>query len=70
MTFDAYLQKVASNIQRARKNAGFTQEKMQDFGFNYRYYQKIEGGQVNLTLKTLWSIAKALKSSITNLTRI
>ena len=70
MAFDIYLRKVANNIQRARKKAGFTQEKMQDFGFNYRYYQKIEGGQVNLTLKTLWLIAKALKSSITNLTRI
>jgi len=32
---------------------------MQDFGFNYRYYQMIESGTVNLTLKTLNRLANA-----------
>ena len=40
-----------------------TQEQMQDFGFNYRYFQEIESGTANLTIKTLNRLAKAFKVS-------
>ena len=69
MTFKACLRQVGRNIQGARKKAGYTQEEMQDLGYNYRYYQKIEGGKVNPTLKTLWDLAKSLNTTVSKLVR-
>lgn len=68
--FSDYLKKVGHNIKAARKAKKLTQEDMQDFGFNYRYYQAIEGGKVNLTLRTLWLISNALKISIEKITKV
>lgn len=68
MSFDSYLKKVGKNIQHARRRLKLTQEDMADKGFNYRYYQKMEGGRVNLTLKTLWILSRALKCSVYQIT--
>ena len=70
MTFSAYQKNVGRNIQKARKQRELTQEKMAAFGFNYRYFQKLEGGKVNPTLKTLWELSKVLKCSISNFTKV
>lgn len=67
--FNEYLKKVAQNIKEARKAKKLTQEDMQDFGFNYRYYQAIEGGKVNVTLRTLWLISTALNIPIERITK-
>ena len=59
MTDERLIRLVAQHVQRLRKAKGLTQEDMQDFGFNYRYYQRIEAGEKNLSLKTLNKLAKA-----------
>ena len=55
------------NARTLREKQGYTQDKMTDFGFNYRYYQKIEAGEVNATLDTLVKLAKALKCKLSDL---
>jgi transcriptional regulator with XRE-family HTH domain len=60
MTDERFMRLVAGRIQHLRKAKHLTQEDMQDHGFSYRYYQRIEAGQQNLTLKTLNRIGKAL----------
>jgi transcriptional regulator with XRE-family HTH domain len=55
------LKTVAQRIRNARVAAGLTQEKAAaEAGIGYKRYQRIEGGGVNLTLRTLHRIAKAL----------
>jgi len=44
-----------------RKKRGLTQEDMTKHGFNYRHYQKVEGGKQNLSLYTISKLAAALK---------
>ena len=61
MSYDAFCSKVAANIRKARTDADLTQEGMEKFGFNIRHYQDIEGGKVNITLETIYRLAKALK---------
>jgi transcriptional regulator with XRE-family HTH domain len=39
------------------------------FDLNYKYYQRLESGQVNPTLFTLYKVAIALKISIPELLR-
>ena len=51
---------VGRNVRQLGKAKGLTQEDMSRYGFEYRYYQHIEYGERNLTLKTLNKLAKAL----------
>ena len=39
-------------------------------GFERRYYQRIEAGQVNLSLKSLNKLAKAFSVPVWELTRV
>jgi transcriptional regulator with XRE-family HTH domain len=59
MTDQRLIKLVASRVQELRKAKDLTQEQMQDYGLNYRYYQRIEAGEKNLSLKTLNKLAKA-----------
>ena len=52
---------IAKRIKEIRKEKGLRQEDMEGFGFNYRYYQKIESGKANITLNTIERIAKAFE---------
>lgn len=52
------------NVRTFRKRRGYTQEQMRDYGFNYRYFQKIEAGLVNPTLGTILKLANTLKCSM------
>ena len=61
------LRTLAQKIQFLRKERGFTQEKMADFGFNYRHYQKIESGTYSPSLRTLHRVAQALGVKISDL---
>jgi len=49
---------------------GLRQEDMCQFGFEYKYYQRIEYGQKNLSLKTLNKLAKAFRVPISKLFEI
>jgi transcriptional regulator with XRE-family HTH domain len=46
-------------IQRLRKRAGYSQEDMISFGFDVRYWQRIEAGRP-ITLRTLLRICRIL----------
>jgi transcriptional regulator with XRE-family HTH domain len=46
------------------------QEDMCQFGFEYKYYQRIEYGQKNLSLKTLKKLAKAFRIPISQLSEV
>jgi transcriptional regulator with XRE-family HTH domain len=59
MTDERLIRLVARRVQQLRNAKDLTQEDMQDFGFSYRYYQRIEAAEENLTLKTLNRLAKA-----------
>ena len=51
---------IGNRIRELRKERGLRQEDMEKFGLSYKYYQRIESGKVNVTLKTLEKIANAL----------
>jgi transcriptional regulator with XRE-family HTH domain len=67
--YSKLLLKIASNIKKIRTSRKLTQEEMADFGFNYRFFQKLEGGKYSFNLYTLYRVAKALKVSIQDLLR-
>jgi len=67
MTLEQAMARFGKNVQRLRMSKKYTQEKMRDLGFNYRYFQKIEAGQVNPTLGTLIKLSKALGCKLSDL---
>ena len=53
---------LARRIRDAREDAGLTQEEVaSDASIDYKRYQRIESGVVNLTVRTIMRIADALK---------
>jgi len=58
---------IGNRIKWARKAKGLKQEDVEAFGISYKYYQKIEGGKVNVTLNTIEKIANALDINATDL---
>jgi len=70
MTEARLLKLVGKRIRQLRLERGFTQEQMTRFGLDYKYYQRIEYGQKNLSLRTLHKIARAFETSISELLRI
>lgn len=63
-----YLENVAKNIRKRRKQLNLHQADMAKFGFNLRRYQEIESGNANLTLKTLLKVSRALRTTVCELT--
>jgi transcriptional regulator with XRE-family HTH domain len=61
------IKRVGRNVKRLRMASCITQEQMAAKGFNVRYYQKIEGGQANVTLDTLVKLARAFRCKLTDL---
>jgi transcriptional regulator with XRE-family HTH domain len=60
MDFADFLQSMGNNLRKARWAAGLTQEQVAARGISYRYYQELERGQRNPTLRTLSEIAQIL----------
>ncbi len=54
-------------MRELRIARGLKQEDMCQFGFDYKYYQRIEYGEKNLTLKTLNKLAKGLGVPVSEL---
>ena len=52
--------RLGRRTRELRQLKKFTQEDMMSHGFERRYYQRIEAGEVNLSLKSLNKLAKAL----------
>ncbi len=62
--YERLLRRIRGNMKRIRESKKLTQEKMIDFGFNYRHYQNIESGRYSPNLHTLFRVAEALKVDI------
>ena len=56
--------KLGMRIKELRRARGLRQEDMEQFGLNYRYFQKIEAGKANITLSTVERIAAALSVKV------
>ncbi len=69
MEFDAYLRQLGANIRRARWVAGLTQEEVAARGITYRYFQELERGRRNPTMRTLFTLARILETPISLLTQ-
>lgn len=66
-TYEDLLKTIAGNIRKYRKQKGLTQEDMVEFGFNYRFYQKLESGTYSPNLQTLHRLAVTFDISISQL---
>ena len=61
-SFEIFLKSLGNNLKEARKNKDYTQEKMEELcDIVTRYYQKIEAGKSNITLKTLYRLSEILE---------
>jgi transcriptional regulator with XRE-family HTH domain len=69
MTDERLMKQVGKRVRQLRLARGLKQEGMCRFGFEYKYYQRIEYGQKNLSLKTLNRLAKAFGVSVAELLR-
>ncbi len=67
MTDERLMQLVGRRVRQLRLARGLKQEDMCRFGFDYKYYQRIEYGQKNLSLKTLNRLAKAFGIPVADL---
>lgn len=56
---DTYLVKFGQNLARLRKQGGFTQRDLEDFGISRAYYGKVEMGRHAITLDKLFLLSKA-----------
>jgi len=60
--FQQCLKLIGANLSKTRKSLGFTQEKFAEMiNIDYKYYQRIELGDVNITMKTLYKLCESLK---------
>ena len=58
---------IGKRIRQVRISKGLRQEDIGQLGIAYKYFQKIENGKANVTLKTLEKIADALEINPTAL---
>ena len=64
-SFDALKKLLASNLRELRASRGLTQEKAAEAtGLNWRHWQKLEAGEVNVTLSTLSKICRGLEIEV------
>jgi DNA-binding XRE family transcriptional regulator len=66
--YNALVRHLAAKVKELRMAKGYTQEEMaQRFGFNYRYYQKLESGTYTPNLRTIFRIAEVFKVKVRDL---
>jgi transcriptional regulator with XRE-family HTH domain len=60
--FEKLLGRIGQHVRTLRHRAGWTQEQASDkAGIPNRRYQSIEAGRANMTLKTLYRLARLFK---------
>ncbi len=64
MDLAAFRRKVGANLKRARWAAGLTQEEAAGEDTDFRHYQEVEAGRVDLKLSTLCLLAKKLGTTV------
>lgn len=60
---------LAGRLRALRLARGLTQWAIAERGLSYKYYQRIESGRVNVTIRTLARVARALGVSVPELFR-
>lgn len=65
--WESYLRSFGDRLRELRKARHLRQVDMMSFNLNYKYYQRLEAGQSNPTLFTLYRVAAALKVSVHDL---
>jgi transcriptional regulator with XRE-family HTH domain len=58
------MQRVAGNIKKIRQSKGLTQEDMLSFGFERRWFQRIESGSYSVSLPTLLKLSRSLRVDV------
>ena len=69
MTPEHLLQDFGNRLRHLRKARKLRQLDMEDFGLSYKYYQRLESGQVNPTLLTMHKLALAFEVTVYDLFR-
>ena len=64
---DSAWQNLGNRLRQLRQGRRLRQSDMAFFGLNEKYYQRIESGQVNPTLLTLYKLARAFEISLSDL---
>ena len=64
VTQEELLHDFGNRLRCLRKARKLRQLDMEEFGLSYKYYQRLEAGQVNPTLLTLHKVATALDVSV------
>jgi transcriptional regulator with XRE-family HTH domain len=68
MTFEHFLKKTGRKIAGIRKSKSLTQrDAAKRSGISYRYFQNIELGAANITLSTLFRIARFFEVRVADL---
>lgn len=68
LTKQQFLKRLGNNVKNARNDSGMTQlDLSKEAKINYRHLQKIEAGQVDIKLSTLYVLSKSLKEVPANL---
>lgn len=63
--------KVGTALRTRRLELGYSQETFADsIGMHRAYYSSLERGERNLTLQTLWRVAKGLKTKASDLLKL
>jgi len=58
---------IGKRLRTRRVELGLRQQDMEGRGINYKYYQRVEAGKVNLTLRSLEKLAAALDVKVLEL---
>ena len=69
MTDKRLMELLGKRVRQLRIERRLKQEEMCRFGFDYKYYQRIEYGEKNLTLKSLNKSAEAFGVPMSELFR-
>jgi transcriptional regulator with XRE-family HTH domain len=67
MDFASYARAIGANVRKARLLRGLTQEQVAARGFTYRFFQELERGVRNPSLRTLHDLASALGVTVEDL---
>ena len=65
-----YLKLVGKNIKAARLQQGLRQIDVEEkIGLEYRHYQRIEAGKINLTLESLYRLSRLFRIEVEELVK-
>ncbi len=66
---EAVLRQLGDRLRDLRRSRQLRQLDMESLGLSYKYYQRLESGQVNPTLMTLQKLADAFEVPVYDLFR-